>query len=126
MSTNSLMIDAAYNRLLSYLSLPFPLEYSPWLSEKYQAEVYLKLELLRLPRTFKIRGALNFLVQLPGEERRKGVVMASGDNHALAVACAAYLFGISSMAVMTTGAPANIAEICRGYGAEVVIHGAVY
>lgn len=123
---NSEAIDSAYQRIQSYLTLPTPVEYSPWLSQRSQAQVYLKLEMFRETRTFKVRGALNFLLQLPEEERNRGVVTASGGNHALAVAYAAQLMGIPCRVVMTARAPQNIAKMCSAYKAIVVIHGDVY
>lgn len=105
---------------------PTPLEHSPALSRWAGAEVHLKLENLRETRAFKIRGACNFLAQMPPEARRAGVVAASGGSHAQGVAYAARRFGVPATIVMTERAPANLARICRDYGAEVLIHGQVY
>lgn len=120
------VVTEAYQRLQSVLLLPTPLEYCPWLSDYIEGDVYLKLEVFRETRTFKVRGAFNFLLQLPKAERSRGVVTASGGNHALAVAYAAHRLEIPATVVMTTGAPANVADLCRAYGAHVQIHGSVY
>ncbi len=119
-------VDQAYQRLQSVLLLPTPLEYSPWLSERIGGRVYLKLEVFRETRTFKVRGAFNVLLQLPEAARARGVITASGGNHALAVAYAAHRLDIPATVVMTTGAPANVADLCRAYGATVLVEGAVY
>lgn len=119
-------VDQAYQRLQPVLLLPTPLEYSPWLSKRIGGTVYLKLEVFRETRTFKVRGAFNVLLQLPEAVRARGVVTASGGNHALAVAYAAHRLGIPATVVMTTGAPANVADLCRAYGATVRVQGAVY
>ena len=59
-----------------------PLEYSPSLSEKYAATIYLKREDLQPVRSFKIRGAYNKITLLTDEEKKQGVVAASAGNHA--------------------------------------------
>lgn len=120
------VVTQAYQRLQPVLRLPTPLEYCSWLSEYIEGTVYLKLEVFRETRTFKVRGAFNFLLQLPETERVRGVVTASGGNHALAVAYAAHQLEIPATVVMTTGAPANVADLCRAYGAHVMIQGSVY
>ena len=63
-----------------------PLEYSKRLSDKYGAKIYLKREDLQPVRSYKIRGAYNFLRSLDKEDRKRGVVCASAGNHAQGVA----------------------------------------
>src|SRR5208282_1760717 len=72
-----------------------------------------KLELLQHSGSFKARGAFaNLLLRkIPPA----GVVAASGGNHGAAVAFAA----------MKLGVPAKIERI-RGYGANLVVTGALY
>lgn len=103
-----------------------PLEYSRLLSDLTGAQVYLKLELMRETRAFKLRGATNYLMALSPEERSLGVVAASGGSHAVGVACAAAQLGVSAVIVMTERSPVNLRAICRGYGAEVIVQGQVY
>ena len=59
-----------------------PVEFSPYLSEVGNCHVYLKLENQQLTGSFKIRGALNKVLNLP---KGKPVVTASTGNHGLAV-----------------------------------------
>jgi len=63
-----------------------PLEQNRELSEEYECEVYLKREDLQIVRSYKIRGAFNFISGLSAEEKAKGVVCASAGNHAQGVA----------------------------------------
>ncbi len=62
------------------------LEYNERLSEKYQAEIYLKREDKQLVRSYKLRGAYNMMSQIPAEQIPNGVVCASAGNHAQGVA----------------------------------------
>jgi threonine dehydratase len=63
-----------------------PLEYNAGLSNKYQAEIYLKREDKQIVRSYKLRGAYNMMSQIPAEKTTNGVVCASAGNHAQGVA----------------------------------------
>ncbi len=63
-----------------------PLEYNERLSEKYQAEIYLKREDKQVVRSYKLRGAYNMMSQIPADQIQNGVVCASAGNHAQGVA----------------------------------------
>ncbi len=115
-------IDAARGRQLGVV-LPTPLIYSHTLSRGSGREVFLKLENLQTTGSFKLRGALNRLTLL--KERREGdrVVAASAGNHGQGVAFAASHLGLPAAIVMPQGASISKQEACRGYGAEVILHG---
>ena len=82
--------------------------------------VYFKCENLQRAGSFKIRGALNKLLMLSDDARRRGVVAFSSGNHAQGVALAARLVGTSAVICMPTDAPRLKLDATRGYGAEVV------
>ena len=84
---------AAEQRIRTYIR-ETPLKHSRGLGESAQANVFLKLENLQEIGAFKIRGAANKLLSLPGEEAVRGVVAASNGNHALAVATVGGKLGI--------------------------------
>ena len=71
-----------------------PLKCSRGLSESSRANVFLKLDNHQEIGAFKIRGAANKLLSLPGEHAARGVVTASNGNHALAVATVGGKLGI--------------------------------
>ena len=58
-----------------------PLEHSPHLSELCGGEVWLKLENLQLTGSFKIRGALNKLLQLSEEAGRRHGLLRQVQEH---------------------------------------------
>ena len=77
-------------------------------SERLNADIWLKPEMLQRGGAFKFRGAYNFIAQLSASERARGVIAPSSGNHAQAVALAARLFGIPAVVVMpTTVTPAK-------------------
>src|SRR5438046_9771852 len=84
--------------------------------------VFRKCENLQRAGAFKIRGALNKLLTLSADERRRGVVAFSSGNHAQRVALAARLVGTTAVVCMPTDAPLLKVQATRGYGAEVVVY----
>jgi threonine dehydratase len=95
-------------------------------SELTGHSVYLKLENRQRTGAYKERGALNKLLSLTAEERSQGVIAASAGNHAQAVAYHASNLGIRAKIVMPLATPLIKVSATRGYGGEVVLHGANY
>jgi len=112
-------IEAAHARIAPHLRLT-PLLESAAINERCGARVLVKPECLQRAGAFKIRGALNRLLQLTPEERARGVVAFSSGNHALAVATAARELGIPAVIVMPSDAPRAKIQGTRAQGAEVV------
>ena len=84
--------------------------------------VYFKCENLQRAGAFKIRGALNKLLTLSEDERKRGVVAFSSGNHAQGVALAAREVKTSAVICMPTDAPRLKLDATRAYGAEVVLY----
>lgn len=85
---------------------------------------WLKAENLQKTGSFKVRGALNNIDQLDPEQKARGVITVSAGNHAQAVAWAAQQAGVAATVVMAAAASPIKAAATRGYGAEVILHGA--
>jgi threonine dehydratase len=115
-------VRSAAARIHSYIHRT-PLVSSRSISERVGVEVRLKCENLQRAGSFKIRGAMNALLQLSPDERRKGVVAFSSGNHAQGVALAARLLGMKATIVMPEGSVIAKVEATKGYGAEVVTAG---
>ena len=83
------------------------------------ASATVKLELFQQTGSFKARGALLGLRKLQGAQAARGVVAASGGNHAMAVAWAAREAGVDALITMPKATdPARIAG-CEALGATV-------
>ncbi|KGT72724.1 pyridoxal-5'-phosphate-dependent protein subunit beta, partial [Bradyrhizobium japonicum] len=106
--------------------LKTPLIQSKPLSQEADSEVWLKLECLQKTGSFKLRGALNKIVSLSEAELQAGVITASAGNHAMGVAYAASLKGISALIVVPKTAPETKKEGIKRYGAELVVYGDNY
>jgi threonine dehydratase len=94
------------------------------LSEICGCNLWLKFENLQFTSTFKERGALNRLLALSPDERRRGVIAMSAGNHAQGVAYHAHRLGIPATIVMPVGTPMVKVENTRRHGAETIVAGA--
>src|SRR3954471_1222059 len=75
------------------------------LSRQVGGQIWLKLENLQVTGSFKVRGAVNRLSQIPEGDRSAGVVAASAGNHAQAVTWAARELGMAATLFMPEQAP---------------------
>jgi threonine dehydratase len=82
--------------------------------------VALKLELMQISGSFKIRGALSVLSNFSDAELKHGVTAVSAGNHAIAVSIAAKSRGASAKVVMMKRSNPARVEACKSYGAEVI------
>ena len=94
------------------------------LGARVGAVLYHKCESLQKTGSFKVRGALNRLALLDDASRARGVITVSAGNHAQALAWASRDAGVRCTVVMPTTASRTKVDASRGYGAEVVLHGA--
>jgi threonine dehydratase len=86
--------------------------------------LFLKAEHLQKTGSFKARGTTNKIRSLSPDQRAAGVITISAGNAAQAYAWAGRELGVHVVVVMPAGAVRSKVEACRGYGAEVVLHGA--
>src|ERR1700733_5528597 len=103
-----------------------PCTHSEAFSTLTKSEIFLKLDNQQRTGSFKERGALNKLLLLSAEERAQGVIAASAGNHAQGVAYHAGKLGIRAQICMPLTTPLIKVSATRGYGADVVLHGANY
>ncbi len=118
------LVLEATERCKDYLS-PTPLEYSVYLSEQIDGEVWLKLDSMQRTSSFKFRGAINKILSLTEAELDKGVVSASTGNYALAVAEAVKIRGYRATIYLAEDIEPSRLELLRAHGLDLVIHGAL-
>lgn len=114
-------IEAAANRLEG-VSVRTPLLRNFELDAIAGGKVLVKPECLQVTGSFKIRGAYNFLSQLPPEQAQSGVVAFSSGNHAQGVAAAGSMLGIRTAIVMPDDAPRAKLENTKRLGGEVITY----
>jgi threonine dehydratase len=98
-----------------------------WASERLSralggtTQVWAKLELFQHTGTFKARGAIANVLDIPEHAIGRGLTTVSGGNHAIAVAYAARCRGTSAKVVMMSTANVARIEAARALGAEVLL-----
>ena len=123
--TYDLNVNAAADALRKVV-LKTPLQLHRKLSEKFQAEIYLKREDLQVVRSYKIRGAMNLILSLTTDQRDRGVVCARAGNHAQGVAFACKhldIKGVIYMPAITPKQKINQVEMFGGSNIEIVLVG---
>src|SRR5690606_27077471 len=84
------------------------------------ADIYFKCENLQRMGAFKMRGAVNAVVQLAQDQKQRGVVTHSSGNFAQALSLAARSLGAKAYIVMPENAPQVKKDAVRGYGGEII------
>jgi len=115
-------VETAYERIKEIVNST-PVMTSSTIDEITDSECFLKCENFQKTGSFKFRGALNALLQLSLEQKKKGVITHSSGNHAQALALAAKLLGIEVVVVMPKNAPLVKVAATKGYGAKIVVCG---
>jgi len=115
----SLNINSAYE-VLKPVVLKTPLQFHRKLSEKFDAEIYLKREDLQIVRSYKIRGAYNLIQSLTEEQRTRGIVCASAGNHAQGVAFSCKFLNINGRIYMPAITPKQKINQVRMFGGDKI------
>ena len=117
---DKLLVEAA-RREVRELFPETPLQLNEHLSRRYGAEIWLKREDLSPVRSYKIRGAFNFLrkaVATAGKD--KVFVCASAGNHAQGFAFACRHFGVHGVVFMPVTTPQQKIDKTRIFGGEFI------
>ena len=99
---------------------------SETLSQLTGANVWLKFENLQFTAAYKERGALNRLLLLGDNARRRGVIAASAGNHAQGLAYHGRRLGVPVTIVMPVTTPLVKVQQTRSHGANVVLFGETF
>ncbi|MDP3661138.1 threonine ammonia-lyase [Phenylobacterium sp.] len=118
-------ILAAADRLKGHIERT-PCRHSRTLSEITGAEVWVKFENLQFTAAYKERGALNKLLLLGDNAKKRGVIAASAGNHSQGLAYHAARLGIPVTIVMPRSTPFMKVQQTRAFGADVVLEGEGY
>jgi threonine dehydratase len=100
-----------------------PTFYSKTLSAITGAEIYLKFENHQFTASYKERGALNAMLQLTEEQRRRGVIAASAGNHSQGLSYHGTRLGIPVTIVMPRTTPVVKVMQTEAVGGIVVLEG---
>ena len=113
-------IKAARKRIAPHI-VPLRITPSASLSQQFDSEILLAHEYLQTTGAFKLRGAMNSVLQL--EAGTTGVTAVSTGNHGRALAWSARQAGVPCIICMSELVPQNKLEGIRALGAETRIVG---
>lgn len=106
-----------------------PLKQNQTLSDELGANVYLKREDLQVVRSYKIRGAYNFMAQLNTAQKKQGVVCSSAGNHAQGFALSCSLLKVKGIVFMPVTTPRQKVTAVERLGkkyVEIILSGDTY
>jgi len=112
-------VRAAAERLRP-VGVTTPLQRSDRLSRRTGAEVYLKREDLQAVRSYKIRGAYNFIAGLSADALAAGVVCASAGNHGQGVAWSCRHLGVRGAVFLPNRTPRQKVARIRALAGDLV------
>jgi len=96
-----------------------PLVTAPRLSNRFGAEILMKMETLQPIGAFKQRGATNAVAHLSETARKNGVVCCSTGNHGRALAFAARAAGVKAVVCLSNLVPDVKVKAIEELGADV-------
>lgn len=112
-------IIKAKNKISHYI-YKTPLDLSMYLSSD-TTKVYLKLECQQKLKSFKLRGALNAVLSLTEEQKKRGVAAISSGNHGAGVSYAGKIAGdIKTIVFVPKTTPYSKVEKIKYYGAQII------
>jgi threonine dehydratase len=114
-------IETAHELIRPYIHRT-PVLSSETLNRIAGANLWMKAENFQKIGAFKARGALNAVLSLSEEDRKKGIVAHSSGNHAQGIAYACKTAGIPAYIVMPEGSPKVKTEAVREYTGRTPAH----
>ena len=103
-----------------------PTLHSQTLSEISGAQIYLKFENHQFTAAYKERGALNAMLMLSEEDRKRGIIAASAGNHSQGLSYHGRRLGIPVTIVMPRTTPMVKVMQTESVGGTVVLEGENY
>lgn len=103
-----------------------PMMHSQTLSAITGAEIWLKFENLQFTAAYKERGALNALLHLTDEQKKRGVIAASAGNHSQGLSYHGTRLGVPVTIVMPRTTPTVKVMQTESVGGQVVLEGETF
>ena len=103
-----------------------PTLHSITLSQITGAEIWLKFENQQFTAAYKERGALNALLLMDEEQRKRGVIAASAGNHSQGLSYHGSRLGVPVTIVMPRTTPTVKIMQTEAVGGKVVLEGETY
>ncbi|WP_375291441.1 threonine ammonia-lyase [Qipengyuania sp.] len=118
-------VRAAADRIAGAI-VETPMLHSQTLSRIAGCDIWLKFENLQFTAAYKERGALNALLQLSEEQRRRGVIAASAGNHSQGLSYHGTRLGVPVTIVMPRTTPTVKVMQTESVGGQVELYGETF
>lgn len=122
---NIAMIREAYERISPYIRRT-PMLREKTMDDRLNCRVWVKPEMLQISGAFKMRGALNKILSLTDEERKRGIICSSSGNHGKACALLGKKMGMKVVVVLPEDVPKVKIKDIERLGGEVILGPRLY
>jgi len=112
-------IIKVHNKLSPYVLCTPLLKAWPLINEIFDTNIYLKMEFLQHSGTFKVRGAVNNILNLNELSRSKGITAVSAGNHAIATSYVANKFKLKNKIYIYNSANKYRVDKCKEMNANI-------
>ncbi len=119
MQNTSELLNRTYDRIGPHIHRT-PILTSRGIDKIAGTEIYFKCENFQRGGAYKMRGAVNAILQLTDLQKNKGVVTHSSGNFAQALSLAAKRIGVKAYIVMPTTVPKVKKDAVLEYGGDVI------
>lgn len=120
MSVTKSNLDECHERIKEHIHIT-PVLTSRLIDKIAGANLFFKCENFQRMGAFKMRGAVNAILQLDEESQKKGVITHSSGNFAQALSLAAKSIGVPAYIVMPSNAPRVKINAVKEYGGNITI-----
>ena len=117
---NKQILRDCHKGILPYIHQT-PVLSSRLINDMAGAHLFFKCENFQKMGAFKMRGAIQAIMQLSESQKQKGVVTHSSGNFAQALSLAAKSLGVKAYIVMPSSAPQVKVDAVKGYGGNITI-----
>ena len=112
-------IKSAHKRISNFIH-DTPIFSSHNINTKTSANLFFKCDNFQKTGSFKIRGAVNTILQLSKEQLASGIITTSSGNHGAAVSAAAKKLGANVTIIMPDNTPKVKVDNVRRYGGDII------
>ena len=112
-------ISSIYNNLSKHIVKTPLIEGWPLINKITDSNIYFKLEFLQNAGTFKVRGAINNVLNLNSKILNKGITAVSAGNHAIAAAYVASKFKLKNKIFIYKSANSYKIDKCKELNANL-------
>ena len=112
-------IKSAHKRISNFIH-DTPIFSSHNINTKTSANLFFKCDNFQKTGSFKIRGAVNTILQLSKKQLASGIITTSSGNHGAAVSAAAKKLGANVTIIMPDNTPKVKVDNVRRYGGDII------